>query len=286
VTETWAELLARNANVVAIIAGVVGALVAHAIASRFELNNGLRLVVAGAAFAALFVVGRSAAGQRTESRLRNTLIENAMFSRPEFREIAEKDSGFRARVRAFLDSLPEDASVAAVREKVVNWTRENATTPPLWRYAGVASDTTGAALASFFEDALRELQAEPSACVRFLDGVLFSRLPSELSSGFETRFQELAGRVTEEGRRSPQTRVDSISALPLGRMMTRRLWQSHGERRGREILMLMSDPATARSKPRELCAAATAVYSAIAGMPPPKGGKLMRYMLDRQPRSD
>jgi uncharacterized membrane protein YeaQ/YmgE (transglycosylase-associated protein family) len=278
--EMWVESIARNGNVVAIIAGIIGALIAHAVASWFELNNGFRLVAAATGFAALFVVGQSALGQRSESRLRNTLIEDAMFSRSEFRAVAEKDPGFRTRARAFLDSLPDGETLADVREKVVNWTREN-TTPPLWKYAGVAADTTGAALASFFEDALRELQGNPVACVDFLNGVLLSRLPSELSTGLETRFHELAARVAEEGRRSPQPRVDSLSALPLGKMMASRLRQAHGERRRREILALMSDPTNGRSKPREVCAAATAVYGAMADMPRSKGGKLMRYMLDR-----
>jgi uncharacterized membrane protein YeaQ/YmgE (transglycosylase-associated protein family) len=280
-TETWVELIARNGNLVAIVAGLVGAVIAHAIASRFELNNGFRLVVAGAGFAALFIAGRSALGQRGESRLRNTLIEDAMFSRPDFRKIAEKDPGFRTRVRAFLDSLPAGASLDGVRERVVNWTRDNATTPPLWKYAGVATDSTGAALASLFESALRELEPHPVACVSFLNRALLSRLPSELSSGLETRFNELAVRAAEEGRRSPQPRVDSLTALPLGQMMVRRLRQSHGEQRAREIHTLLSNPT--RGDPREVCAAATQLYTAIAALPSPKDGKLMRFMLDRQP---
>jgi hypothetical protein len=280
--EAWVELIARNGNVVAMLAGVLGALVAHALASRFELNNGFRLIVAGAAFAALFVAGRSALGQRSESRLRNTLIEDAMFSRPEFHALSEKDAGFRTRVRAFLDSLPDGATVADVREKVVTWTREQIT-PPLRKYAAVAADTTGAALANFFEDALRELRKDPVACVSFLYGVLDSRMPPELSSDLERRFHELAARVAEEGRRSPQPRVDSTTAVAVGRLMFSRLRQAHGERRARELLTLMSNPANGRSKPRETCAAATAVYSTMADMPPSKGGKMMRYMLDKQP---
>jgi hypothetical protein len=45
----------------------------------------------------------------------------------------------------------------------------------------------------------------------------------------------------------------------------------------------MSDPANGMSKPRQVCSAAIAVYSTIADMPRTRGGKLMRYMLDRGP---
>jgi hypothetical protein len=64
--------------------------------------------------------------------------------------------------------------------------------------------------------------------------------------------------------------------------MVTRLRASHGERRAREILAVMSDPANGLSKPREVCEAATAVYSTIADMPPAQGGTLMLYMLARQ----
>lgn len=85
--------------------------------------------------------------------------------------------------------------------------------PPLWKYAGVATDTTGAALASFFEDALRELQAEPVLCVNFLYSVLHSRVPPQLSRRLEKRFEKLTARVVDEGRRTPTSRVDSLSAV-------------------------------------------------------------------------
>jgi hypothetical protein len=154
--------------------------------------------------------------------------------------------------------------------------------PPLWKYAGVATDTTGAALATFFEDALRELQAEPVRCVNFLYGVLHSRVPPQLSRRLENRFEKLTARVVEEGRRSAQPRVDSLSAVALRRLMVARLRESHGEGRAREILTVMSDPANGLSRPRAVCEAATAMYSTIADMPPSEGGTLMRYMIDRQ----
>ena len=154
--------------------------------------------------------------------------------------------------------------------------------PPLWKYAGVATDTTGAALASFFEDALSELQAEPVRCVNFLYGVLHSRVPPELSRRLEKRFEKLTARVVDEAQRSGTPRVDSLSAVALRGSMVSRLRESHGERRAREILTVMSDPASGLSKPREVCDAATAMYAAIADLPASKGGRLMRHLLDRQ----
>jgi hypothetical protein len=154
--------------------------------------------------------------------------------------------------------------------------------PPLWKYAGVATDTTGAALATFFEDALRELHAEPVRCVNFLYGVLHSRVPPQLSRRLEKRFEKLTARVVDEGQRSAQPRVDSLSAVALRGLMVTRLREAHGERRAQEILTVMSDPANGLSKPRAVCDAATAMYAAIADLPVSKGGKLMRHLLDRQ----
>jgi hypothetical protein len=239
--DIWIDSIVRSAHGLPMALGVLGALIAYAVAARLGLRNGFRLVLAVAGFAALFVVGDYA--------------------------------GFPARVGAFLDSLSDGASDEEVRENAA---------PPLWKYGGVATDSTGAALAGFFEDALRELRGEPVVCVSFLYSVLHSRVPPQLSRRLETRFQKLTARVVEEGRRSPNSRVDSLSAVRVGRVMVTRLRESHGERRAREILTVMADPANGLSKPREVCEAATAVYSTMADMPPSKGGTLMRYMLDRQ----
>lgn len=220
-------------------AGVLGALIAYAVAARLGLQNGFRLGLSVVSFAVLFVVG----------------------------------GGFLPRPRALLDGLTNGASDTDEQEN---------TPPPLWKYGGLATDATGADLASFFADALRELHEDPVVCVNFLYSVVHSRIPTQLSIGLEIRFQQLTTRVAREGGRSAQPRPDSVSAVALNEMMVRRLRASHGERRAREILTIMSNPANGLSKPREVCDAATAVYSTIADMPPSKGGALMRYMLDRQ----
>lgn len=279
--QTWIDSIVHSGMPMAF--GVLGALIAYALAVRLGLHGVVRLILAAGGFAGLFLLGSSRAGQRSQAQIRNTMIEDAMFSRPEFRNMDEKDPDFRARVRAFLDSLPDSASLEQVRDKVVDWTAENTPViPPLWKYAGVATDTTGVALASFFEEALRELQGDSVVCVNFLYGVLHSRVPPQLSGALDARFEELTARVADEGRRSPQPRVDSLSAVTLGRMMVARLRASHGERRAREILTVMADPRHGLSRPRAVCDAATAVYAAIADMGPSRGGKLMRHMLDRQ----
>ena len=230
--QTWVESIIHSGVPGAI--GVVGALIAYAVAARLELRRGFRLVLAVAGFVALFLVaGGSTPRLQGESRPQNT-------------------------------------------------TAEENTVPPLWKYAGVATDTTGAALASFFEDALRELRGEPVVCVNFLYSVLHSRVPPQLSWRLKRRFQKLTVRVVEEGERSARPRVDSSSAVALGRMMVTRLRASHGEGRAREILTVMSEPANGLLKPREVCEAATAVYSTIADMPLSKGGTLMLYLLARQ----
>lgn len=241
--QTWIDAIVHGGNGMAMAFGVLGALIAYAITSRLGLHNGFRLVLAVTTFAVLLVLGGSAPGQRTAVRFRNTRI-GEMFSRREPRDVPSS--------------------------------------PPLWKYGGVASDTTGAAIASFLEDALRELRGDSVVCVNFLYSVLHSRVPLQLSIGLDIRFRKLTARVVEEGQRSPRPRVDSRSAVTLGRMMVTRLRESHGQRRAREILTVMSDPANGLSKPGAVCNAATAVYSTIADMPPSDGGKLMRHMLERQ----
>src|SRR5688500_5666292 len=230
--ETWIGSIVHSGLPGAL--GVLGALIAYAVASRLGLHNGFRLVLAVAGFAGLFVAS----------------------------------GGFLPRPQG--ESQLEDAAA------------EENTAPPLWKYAGAATDATGSALAGFFEDALVELRGDPVVCVNFLYGVLHSRVPPQLSWRLERRFKKLTARVAEEGQRSAKLRVDSVSAVELGRLMVTRLRASHGEGRAREILRVMSDPANGLSKPRDVCDAAIAVYSAIADMPPSEGGKLMRYLLDRQ----
>src|SRR5688500_15679535 len=214
--------------------GVLGALIAYAVASHLGLHNGFRLVLAVAGFAGLFVVS------------------GGFVPRPQ----GESQLG---------DSAAEES-----------------TAPPLWKYAGAATDATGTALAGFFEDALVELRSDPVVRVNFLYGVLHSRVPPQLSWRLERRFRKLTARVAEEGQRPAEVRVDSVSAVALGRVMVTRLRLSHGEGRAREILRVMSDPANGLSRPREVCEAATAVYSTIASMPLSEGGPLMLSMLARQ----
>ncbi|HJR66138.1 MAG TPA: hypothetical protein VJ802_06890 [Gemmatimonadaceae bacterium] len=230
--QTWIESIVHSGLPGAF--GVLGALVAYAIAARLGLHNGFRFVLAVGGFAALFVVGGGAT-----SRLHS-------------------------------ESRPDDTTVA---DKAV---------PPLWKYAGFATDTAGAELARFFEDALRELRGDPVVCVNFLYSVVHSRIPPQLSWRLERRFKKLRKRVVEEGQRAADSPGDSSSAVALSKMMVTRLRASHGESRAREILTVMADPANGLAKPREVCDAATAMYAAIADMPPPHGGKLMRHLVDRQ----
>ena len=230
--QTWIESIVHSGLPGAF--GVLGALVAYAIAARLGLHNGFRFVLAVAGSAALFVVGGGATSRlQSESRPNDTTLE------------------------------------------------ENAV-PPLWKYAGFATDTTGAELARFFEDALGELRGDPVVCVNFLYSVLHSRIPPQLSWRLERRFRKLTKRVVEEGQRSADSPGDSSSAAALSRMMVTQLRASHGEARAREILAVMADPANGLAKPREVCDAATAMYAAIADMPASKGGKLMRHLVDRQ----
>jgi hypothetical protein len=266
--ETWIESIARNANLIAILAGLIGALAAHAIASRFEVNNGMRLVVASAAFAALFVAGQSALGQRHDAKTGS-------------RAASTDPKGFRAKARALLDRVPHDLTIATAKQEVVTFAAGFAT-PPLRQFAGVASDTTAHALAGFFAEALFDLRSDSVACIRFLLGVMDSNLPPELSAELESRHYQLASRIAKEGRETPQVPVDSVAAISLSKEMALGLRREHG-RRADQILKLMSDPANALSKPRQMCSAAIAVYSVVDAMPRSRGGKLMRYMLHRRP---
>ncbi len=208
------------------------------------------------------------------------LIAYAVAARLALREgfrVALAAAGFAALFMACVGDVPRLTSDSRTADE-----EGEAAPPPLWKYAGAATDTTGAALATFFEDALRELQGEPVRCVSFLYSVVHSRVPSQLSRRLEKRFEKLTARVIEEGQRSATPRVDSASAVALRGLMVTRLRESHGERRAREILTVMSDPANGLSRPREVCVAATAMYAAMADLPPSTGGRLMRHLLDRQ----
>src|SRR5688572_28207840 len=99
--QTWIESIIHSGLPGAL--GVLGALIAYAVAARLGLHNGFRFLLAIAGFAGLFLVGGGSA------------------PRPQ------------------RESQPNDT------------TDEENTVPPLWKYAGGATDITGAALASFFE---------------------------------------------------------------------------------------------------------------------------------------
>ena len=271
---TWIETISRNWNLIAILAGLVGALAAHAIASGFRLSNGLRLLVTCAGFAALFVAGQSALGQRSKASGDDVTVSRSDSSRA-------TPKGLRARARALLDKVPDDLTIATARQEVVSLAA-GLTTPPLRQFAGVASDTTAHELAAYFAHALYELRGDSVACVTFLFGVMDSNLPPELSTELEGRYYELAARAAKEGRETPQLPVDSVAAIPLGREMKLALRRAHGAR-AEGILKLMSNPANALSQPRQVCSAAIAVYSTMADMPRSSGGRLMRYMLHRRP---
>lgn len=229
---TWIQSIVHSGLPGAL--GVLGALIAYAVAARLGLHNGFRFVLAVVGFVGVFLLsGGSTPRLDNEARAEDTTDK-------------------------------EDIA------------------PPLWKYAGAATDTTGAALAGFFEDALQQLRGEPVVCVNFLYSVVHSRVPAQLSWRLERRFKKLTARVVKEGERPSNIRVDSASAIALGGMLMTSLRSAHGEHRTREILTVMSNPANGLSKPREVCEAAAAVYAAIADMPAPKGGQLMRHVLDKQ----
>src|SRR5688572_13926472 len=284
--EQWQQYLANSGEIVAIGAGLIGALVAHFIASRFELNNGFRFLAAAAGFGALFWVGRSTIAQRGDSRIRNSLIEGAMFSRPEFRAIAESDSTFRQKVRAFLDSLPDDLRLAEVREKVVKWTgKETGLGPPpkLSAHIGLVSDTTAGLIPPLALKALYEVRHDSAACMHFIGGLMASNLPSQLSGHTKREFYQLLVKIGDEAQRAPQRRITDQQVRPAFEQLSYQLIHYHGIR-APALIELLSSPANARAKPREVCHGSFAMFSAISDMPRPQRGQLMRYMLDKEGR--
>lgn len=285
----WYQYLASNGEIVAIAAGLLGAVIAHLIASRLQLNNGFRLIAAACGFGALFLATRSTIGQRGDSRIRNALIEGAMFSRPEFRALADSDATFRRKVRAFLDSLPDDARLADVRDKVVEWTRkETGLGPPprLSAHIGFVSDTTAGLVPPLALKALREVKHDSAACMHFVMGLMGSNLPPQLSAGTKREFYQLLVKIGEEAKRAPQPRISVARVTPAYQQLAYQLVHYHGFR-SLPLVELLSSSANARSKPREMCDGSIAMFSAIADMPRPQRGQLMRYMLDpgRQPWS-
>jgi hypothetical protein len=284
--DQWHQYLANNGEIVAIAAGLVGAVLAHFIASRFELNNGFRFLAAAAGFAAVFWVSRSTIGQQGESRIRNALIEEAMFSRPEFRAHAESDATFRQKVRAFLDSLPDDLRLAEVREKVVRWTgKETGLGPPptLSAHIGLVSDTTAGLIPPLALKALYEVRHDSAACMHFLMGLMGSNLPPQLSAGTRREFYQLMVKIGDEAQRAPQSRITEQRALPAFEQLNYQLVHYHGIR-APALIELVSSPANARTKPREVCHGMVAMFSAISDMPRPQRGQIMRYMLDKEGR--
>jgi hypothetical protein len=284
--EQWHQYLANNGEIVAVLAGLVGAAIAHFIASRFDLNNGIRLIAAVCGFAAVFAASRSTIGQRADSRIRNRLIEEAMFSRPEFRALADSDATFRRKVRAFLDSLPDDLRLADVREKVVKWTgKETGLGPPpkLSAHIGVVSDTTAGLIPPLALKALYEVRHDSAACMHFLMGLMGSNLPPKLSAGTRREFYQLLVKIGEEAQRAPQPRITEQRALPAFEQLNYQLVHYHGIR-APALIELVSSASNARTKPREVCHGMVAMFSAIADMPRPQRGQIMRYMLDKEVR--
>ena len=286
--EQWYQYVANNGEIVAIVAGLLGAVIAHFAASRFELNNGIRLIAAVCGFAALFLAVRSTPiGQRGDSRIRNALIEDAMFSRPEFGAIADSDGTFRRKVRAFLDSLPDDVPLADVREKVVEWTRKETTLGPpprLTVHIPFVSDTTAGLIPPLSLKALREVRHDPAACMHFMGGLMHSNLPPQLSPQTKREFYQLFVRIGAEAQRAPQPRISIERVTPAYQQLAYQLVHYHGFR-AVPLVELLSSSANARTKPREMCDGSIAMFSAIADMPRPQRGQLMRYMLDKGRRA-
>lgn len=285
--DQWYQYLANNGEIVAIAAGLFGAAIASLLASRFELNNGFRLIAAACGFGALFLATRSTIGQRGDARIRNTIIEDAMFSRPEFRALADSDATFRKKVRAFLDSLPDDLRLADVREKVVEWTgKETGLGPPpkLSTHIGLVSDTTAGLIPPLALKALYEVRHDSAACLHLIMGLMGSNLPPQLSAGTRREFYQLLVRIGDEAQRAPQSRITEQRALPAFEQLNYQLVHYHGIR-APALIELLSSPANARTKPREVCHGMVAMFSAISDMPRPQRGQIMRYMLDKSRRT-
>ena len=285
--DQWQHYLANNGEIVAILAGLLGAAIVHFVASRFELNNGIRLIAALAGFGAVFFALRSTSiGQRGDSRIRNAIIEDAMFSRPEFRAVADSDATFRQKVRAFLDSLPDDLKLADVRERVVKWTgKETGLGPPprLSAHIGLVSDTTAGLIPPLALKALYEVRHDSAACLHFIMGLMGSNLPPQLSAGTRREFYQLFVKIGDEAQRAPQPRITEQRALPAFEQLSYQLVHYHGIR-APALVDLLSSPANARTKPRAVCHGMVAMFSAISDMPRPQRGQIMRYMLDKEVR--
>lgn len=278
--QVW-DVFPVEGNVAGIVAGVVGALLVHTIASQLKFNNGTRLLIAIAGFGGAYGLTRSTLGMRAEREFRTHRIEREMMSQSPIRILVEHEPGFRAKAKAFVMSLPDSADSDEVTMRAATWGRDQVT-PYLFKYLAVASDTTAAAVADLYRDALTELQQQPQACMTFIHGAEHASSPfPRPSKRLEDRLGVLLGRVFEEGIRSPQPRVDRATGEALGERLATSLARIHGQRTY-DMISLVVEPKLARARPREACRAATSVFSVVAAMPPAKGGPLMRYMMDSQ----
>jgi hypothetical protein len=134
--------------------------------------------------------------------------------------------------------------------------------------------------------ALREVKHDSAACMHFVMGLMGSNLPPQLSAGTKRGFYQLLVKIGEEAKRAPQPRISVARVTPAYQQLAYQLVHYHGYR-SLPLVELLSSSANARAKPREMCDGSIAMFSAIADMPRPQRGQLMRYMLDpgRQPWS-
>jgi hypothetical protein len=276
--QAW-DVFTVDGTVAGAIAGLVGGVVAHVVASSLHLNNGMRLLAAIAGFAGLFAVVRSTVGVPTERRFKNERIEKAMLEQDAYRILAEHESDFMNKARAFITSLPDTAGADEVTARAMAWGREQLT-PYLNKYLPVATDTTAAAFADLYEEVLTELERTPRACITFIHGAAdASSSQPRPSKPLEQRVMVLVARVFDEGTRSPQPRISPERGEALTQRLVTSLTKIHGSRTV-DMLTLVSDPQRARESPREACAAARSVFAVVASMPPSRGGPMMRFMMD------
>ena len=103
------DVFPLEGNVAPLVAGLVGAVLVHTIVSQLKLRIGTRLLIGVASFAGAFAIAQYAIGLRAKRESRTDQIEREMMAQSPMRILVEHDPEFRARVRAFIRTLPERA---------------------------------------------------------------------------------------------------------------------------------------------------------------------------------
>lgn len=261
------------------LAGSVSALLLALLSKRFPSPSNWRLGLLAAGTLLMLPFFRGVLIGIFPSLRPPSAAERALSRDPAMSLLAARHPAFKAAYTAFLDSIArEDPSYDEAYARGVALGR-SAAGQYFRMYLPLAADSSLYAFAKVTVHMLNDLADNPAACIYFLYGpqVAGERHTLQLSSATQAALASALESVVRTGITEPHSPIPKDVGALLMRDLVDSITVAYGSTVAADLALLASS-TTASASPERACAAATALYTAIARSAPPRASSTLRYL--------